>query len=93
MPSTMHDLADEDPAPAGVGGEQPADQRAHGHGDGARRGHEPVGPRALRRPKFVATSATTAGMISAAPSPSRTDQPMMRTGSDLASAVMTEPQP
>ena len=40
-------LADEDPAPAGVGGEQPADQRADRHGDSARRGHEPVGTRAF----------------------------------------------
>ena len=40
-------LAHEDPAPAGIRREQPADQRPHGHRDGARRGHEPVGPRPL----------------------------------------------
>ena len=43
--------------------------------------------------RFVATSATTAGMISAAPSPSKTDHPMMRIGRDLASAVVAEPHP
>ena len=41
------DLADEDPAPAGIGREQPADQRADRHRDGAGRGHEAVGPRPL----------------------------------------------
>ena len=40
-------LAHEDPAPTGVRREQPADQRADRHGDGARRGDEPVGPRPL----------------------------------------------
>ena len=32
------------------------------------------------RPKFDATSPTIAGMMSAAPIPSSTDQPMMSTG-------------
>ncbi len=32
-------------------------------------------------------------MISAAPNPSNTDQPRIRTGRDLASAVVAEPHP
>ncbi len=74
--------------------QEPADEWPDRHGDGAGRGHEPVGREGARSaPKFVATSATTAGMISAAPRPSRTDQPTIRTGNDPASPVMNEPQP
>ena len=42
-------------------------------------------------PKFDATSATIAGMISTAPRPSRTDQPMMRTVRFGASDVVNDP--
>ena len=41
--------------------------------------------------KFTATSATMAGMISAAPMPSRSDQPNIKTGRLGAIAVMPEP--
>ena len=43
--------------------------------------------------KFPATSATIAGMISAAPTPSRNDQPNNSTGRLGATAVVNEPQP
>src|SRR5262249_9211971 len=43
--------------------------------------------------KFDATSATIAGMISAAPIPSRPDQPMISTGRLGAIAVTNDPQP
>src|SRR3954451_12556565 len=43
--------------------------------------------------KFPATSATIAGRISAAPTPSRNDQPRSSTGRLGASAVMNDPQP
>ena len=60
---------------------KPADERAGGHGDRAGRRDQPVGARAARsRAKFDATSATIAGRISAAPSPSRNDQPSISTG-------------
>ncbi len=45
------------------------------------------------RPKFEATSATMAGMISAAPMPSRNDHPMIRTVRFGAIDVVNEPQP
>jgi hypothetical protein len=45
------------------------------------------------RPKFDATSATIAGMIRAAPTPSRNDQPINRTVRLGAIAVMNEPHP
>ena len=44
-------------------------------------------------PKLAATSATIAGRISAAPTPSRNDQPTSRTGSEGATAVTNEPMP
>ena len=44
-------------------------------------------------PKFDATSATIAGMISAAPTPSSTDQPTISTGRLCAIAVMNDPHP
>jgi hypothetical protein len=53
-------------------------------------------PYARGRPagaKFAATSATIAGRMSAAPTPSRNDQPMMRTGSDGAIDVVNDPTP
>ncbi len=43
--------------------------------------------------KFPATRATIAGMISAAPTPSRNDQPKSRTGRLWAIDVVNEPQP
>jgi hypothetical protein len=43
--------------------------------------------------KFAATSATIAGMISAAPRPSSTDQPMSRTVSVGDIAVVSDPTP
>ena len=43
------------------------------------------------RPKFVATSATIAGMISTAPIPSRNDQPMISTVRFGASEVVSDP--
>jgi hypothetical protein len=43
--------------------------------------------------KFEATSATIAGMISAAPIPSRTDHPTTSTARLGAIAVVKEPQP
>ena len=43
--------------------------------------------------KFAATSATIAGRISAAPTPSRNDQPTMSTGSDCAIDVVNDPAP
>ncbi len=42
--------------------------------------------------KFDATSATIAGMISTAPRPSRTDQPMISTVRFGARAVVSDPQ-
>ncbi len=45
------------------------------------------------RAKFPATSATIAGKISAAPTPSRNDQPKSRTGRLGAIDVVNEPQP
>jgi hypothetical protein len=45
------------------------------------------------RPKLDATSATIAGMMSAAPIPSRTDQPTISTPRLGAIAVVNEPQP
>jgi hypothetical protein len=42
---------------------------------------------------LAATSATIAGRISAAPTPSRSDQPISSTGGDGAIDVMNEPQP
>src|SRR6185437_6652530 len=43
--------------------------------------------------KFPATSATIAGRISAAPTPSRNDQPKSSTGRLGAIEVVNEPQP
>ena len=43
-------------------------------------------------PKFAATSATIAGRISAAPTPSNSDQPNSSTGSDEIE-VVNEPAP
>jgi hypothetical protein len=43
--------------------------------------------------KFEATKATIAGMISAAPTPSRNDQPMINTARFGASPVVREPAP
>ncbi len=43
-------------------------------------------------PKFDATSATMAGMISTAPRPSRNDQPMIRTVRFGAMDVVNDPQ-
>ena len=43
--------------------------------------------------KFPATSATIAGRISAAPTPSRNDQPNSSTGRLCAIEVVNEPQP
>lgn len=43
--------------------------------------------------KFAATSATIAGRISAAPTPSRKDQPSSSTGRLGAIAVTNEPHP
>ena len=43
--------------------------------------------------KFAATSATIAGMIRAAPTPSRNDQPRISTGRFGAIAVTNEPTP
>ena len=43
--------------------------------------------------KFPATSATIAGRIKAAPTPSRNDQPSSSTGRLCASDVVSEPQP
>ena len=45
------------------------------------------------RGKFDATRATIAGMISAAPAPSRNDQPKMRIARLGASEVVSEPAP
>ena len=45
------------------------------------------------RAKLVATSATIAGMISAAPIPSSTDQPSISTARFGESAVISDPQP
>jgi hypothetical protein len=42
--------------------------------------------------KLPAIKATIAGRTSAAPSPSRTDQPRVRISTDGASAVSAEPQ-
>ena len=42
-------------------------------------------------PKFEATRATIAGMISTAPSPSRHDQPMISTVRFGARAVVSDP--
>src|SRR5262245_26697110 len=53
-------------------------------------------PYARGRPagaKFDATRATIAGMISAAPMPSRNDQPMIRTVRFPARAVVKDPHP
>ena len=87
-------FADEHPAPRRVRREEPADQRAGRHCDGARRRDEAVAPAAVRsRPKFDATSATIAGRISAAPMPSRNDQPSMSTPRVGASAVVNDPPP
>ena len=55
---------------------------------------EATSPYALGRSfdaKFDATSATIAGMISAAPSPSSTDQPMISTVRLCAIDVTNEP--
>ena len=43
--------------------------------------------------KFPATSATIAGRISAAPTPSRNDQPKSSTGRLGAIAVVSDPHP
>ena len=43
--------------------------------------------------KFPATRATIAGMISAAPTPSRNDQPKRSTGRLWAIDVVNDPQP
>ena len=45
------------------------------------------------RAKFDATSATIAGMISAAPMPSRTDQPIISTVRLCARPVTNDPVP
>ena len=45
------------------------------------------------RAKFEATSATIAGMISAAPTPSSTDQPSSNTGRLGDRAVISDPHP
>jgi hypothetical protein len=61
-----------------------------------------IAPEAATRPyargrsswgKFVATSATIAGMMSAAPRPSRIDQPRISTVRFGASAVVKDPAP
>ena len=85
-------LAGEHQPPREVGREEPADQRPGGDRDRAGRRDQAVGARAARsRPKFDATSATIAGMISAAPMPSRNDQPMISTARFGASAVDERP--
>jgi hypothetical protein len=53
-------------------------------------------PYARERPsgaKLAATSATIAGRINAAPTPSNSDHPISRTGSDGEIAVVKEPAP
>ena len=84
-----HDFAHEDPPPRGEGGHRPADQRARAR-------PQPRPPRrSFRRPppgapaaKLPATRATIAGMISAAPMPSSTDQPTHQGGALLHRAVL-----
>ena len=68
-----------------------ADHRPERRRDRAGGRHEPVRARPLGLPKFEATSATIAGMISTAPMPSRNDQPMISTVRFGASAVVKRP--
>ena len=88
------DLTGEHPAPRGVRREQPADERPSSHRDGTGRRHQPVGARPRRRERsWIATSATMAGRMSTAPSPSSRDQPSSNTGRFGARAVVSDPQP
>ncbi len=86
-------LADEDVAPRPVGREEPADQRADRDGDRAARHHEAVGAGRSGVTKFDATSATIAGITSAAPTPSRNDQPNSSTARLGDKAVVSDPHP
>ena len=83
------DLPGEHVAPGPVRGGYPADQRPRGDGDRAGRGTRPYALGRSAVPKLKATSATIAGMISAAPRPSRTDQPRISTGRLWAIEVTT----
>ena len=86
------DLAREHPAPGEERRHEPADQRPRGD----RHGGAAISPYTAERRElgeFAATSATIAGMISAAPRPSSTDQPMSRTVSVGDSAVVSDPTP
>ena len=87
-------LAHEHPAPRQVGREEAADEGAGGDRDGAGRRHQPVGPRPLGCGRsWMATSATMAGRISAAPMPSRNDHPRINTPRFGEIAVTNDPQP
>ena len=66
------------------------DQQANSHVD---RADQPYALERSRTPKLVATSATMAGMISAAPTPSRKDQPINSTVRFGAIAVVNNPMP
>ena len=84
-------LAGEHPPPGRVCGGQTADQRSEGDRDRAGRSDQAVGARPTLGGKFPATSATIAGMISAAPIPSRSDHPMSSTVRLGDRAVVSEP--
>ena len=61
--------------------------------DRARRRHEPYARGRSAWPKLDATSATIAGRIRAAPTPSRNDHPIISTVRLGDSAVVNDPQP
>ena len=85
------DLPGEHPPPRRVRREHAADQRPERRRDRAGSGDEPYARGRSGLPKFDATSATIAGMISTAPSPSRPDQPIISTVRFCDSAVVSEP--
>ena len=92
MPITTTHLAGEDQPPESVRRDGAADQRAGGDGDGTGGRHQPVGARSVRtREVGRRPGATIAGMISAAPTPSRNDQPKISTVRLGAIAVVNEP--
>ena len=75
-----------------VGGCETADERAHRHRDGPGCTHQSIATWPFGRRKFPATSATIAGMIKAAPTPSRNDHPKMSQPRLGDNAVVSEPQ-
>ena len=86
-------LAGEDHAPAELRRRPAAEDRADGDPGAGDAAEHAVGERPVLALKLEATRATIAGSTSAAPIPSRIDQPNIRLGTLQEAAVRAEPQP